>query len=196
MSVGNGGYLFIGRRTADGRPRMVDVGRRSVVGGRLSAVVGLLPAVIFLLLVACGGGQSFDEPPEIIYGQDVCSECNMIINEANFAAAYWTAEGEARRFDDVGEMLKFMHENPEERASTWVHDVNTAEWLRAEEAWFVMDIGLMTPMGTGVGAFTNEEDARALAFDQAEAMVMTFEELTAGLMAGELMIEMGHGMGQ
>ena len=43
-------------------------------------------------LVACGGGgEDFaNDPPEIIFGQDVCSECNMIINEANFAAAYWT----------------------------------------------------------------------------------------------------------
>lgn len=164
---------------------------------RLTRVGGLWVVVLGLLLAACGGGADIaNEPPEIIYGQDVCSECNMIINEANYASAYWTADGEARRFDDVGEMLKFMHENSEERASTWVHDVNTAEWLRAEEAWFVMSAGLMTPMGTGVAAVANEEDARALAFDQPEAMIMTFEELTARMMAGELMIEMGHGMGQ
>jgi copper chaperone NosL len=152
--------------------------------------------VLVTALAACGGGQSFDEPPEIIFGQDVCSECNMIINEANFASAYWTAEGEARRFDDVGEMLKYIHENPEERASTWVHDANTAEWLRAEEAWIVMHTGLMTPMGTGVAAVAKEEDARALAFDQPDAMVMTFGEFMDGLAAGELMIEMGHGMGE
>jgi copper chaperone NosL len=158
-----------------------------VVGGLWSVVCGLL----LLLLAACGGGQSFDEPPEIIYGQDVCSECNMIINEANFASAYWTADGEARRFDDVGEMLKFMHENPEDRGSIWVHDVNTAEWLRAENAWIVMNAGLMTPMGTGVVAVANGEDARALAFDQPEAVVMTFDEFLTGLTAGEITIQMG-----
>jgi copper chaperone NosL len=151
---------------------------------------------LLLLLAACGGGADVaNEPPEIIFGQDVCSECNMIINEANFASAYWTADGEARRFDDVGEMLKFMHENPEERASTWVHDANSAEWLRAEEAWIVMHAGLATPMGTGVAAVANEEDARALAFDQPDAMVMPFEEFMNGLMAGEFMIQMGGGHG-
>jgi hypothetical protein len=51
-------------------------------------------------------------------------------------------------------------------------------------------------MGTGVAAVANEADAQALAFDQAESMVMTFDELTARMMAGELMIEMGHGMGE
>lgn len=163
---------------------------RSVIGGLWFVVGGLL-----LLLAACGGGEDIaNEPPEIIYGEDVCSECNMIINEENFASAYWTADGEARRFDDIGEMLKFMSENPEDRASTWVHDMNTAEWLPAEDAWIVMHAGLATPMGTGVVAVAAEEDAEALAFDQPEAMVMTFNELMAMLASGEIMIEMGGGM--
>lgn len=154
----------------------------------------LLVFVVFLaVLSACGGGaEIFDEPPEILYGQDVCSNCNMIISEENYASAYWTADGEARRFDDMGEMLEFIHSNPEEIASTWVHDVNTAEWLRAEDAWIVMNAGLMTPMGTGIVAVANEEDARALAFDQEGAMVMTYVELMEKLASGELMIGMGH----
>lgn len=116
----------------------------------------------------------------------------MIISEENYASAYWTTGGEARRFDDMGEMLQFMQSNPEERASTWVHDVNTAKWLRAEDAWIVMNAGLMTPMGTGVVAVANEEDARALAFDQDDAMVLTFGDLLDRIASGELMIGMGH----
>lgn len=157
--------------------------------------------VVFILIVlalaalgGCGGGQSLDEPPEILYGQDVCSNCNMIISEENYASAYWTAGGEARRFDDMGEMLQYMQSNPEERASTWVHDVNTAEWLRAEDAWIVMNAGLMTPMGTGIVAVAHEEDAKALAFDQEQAMVLTFTELMEKLNSGEISLDMGEGM--
>lgn len=152
----------------------------------------VLVVLMAMVLVACGGSESFDEPPEILFGQDVCSNCNMIISEANFASAYWTTGGEARRFDDMGEMLAFMQSNPEERASTWVHDVNTAEWLRAEDAWIVMNAGLMTPMGTGIVAVANEDDAKALAFDQEGAMVLTFNDLLVKLEAGELMLGMGH----
>jgi len=158
---------------------------------RKGALLFLVAAWV-ALLAACGGAESYDEPPEIIYGQDVCSNCNMIISEENYASAYWTAEGEARRFDDMGEMLAYIQSSPEERASTWVHDVNTAAWLRAEDAWIVMNAGLMTPMGTGIVAVANEEDARALAFDQDGAMVLTFTELMAKLEAGELMLGMGH----
>lgn len=152
----------------------------------------LLTALLAVGLMACGGGKSLDEPPEILYGQDICSNCNMIISEENHASAYWTADGEARRFDDLGEMLKYIQSHGEERASTWVHDVNTAEWLPAEEAWIVMNTGLMTPMGTGVVAFAHEEDARALAFDQSGAMVLTFDEVMERLAAGEIMLDMGH----
>lgn len=148
--------------------------------------------LLMMFMSACGGSENFDEPPEILYGQDVCSNCNMIISEENFASAYWTIDGEAKRFDDMGEMLQYMQTNPEERASTWVHDVNTAEWLPAEEAWIVMNAGLMTPMGTGVAAVSTEEDARALAFDQPDAMVLTFDELLQKIASGEIMMGMGH----
>lgn len=148
--------------------------------------------LLFACLSACGGQEASDEPPEILYGQDVCSNCNMIISEENFASAYWTAAGEARRFDDMGEMLSYMSNNPEEIASTWVHGVNTAEWLRAENAWFVMNSGLMTPMGTGAVAVATETDAKALAYNQENAMVMNYSDLMTKLAAGELEMGMGH----
>lgn len=110
----------------------------------------------------------------------------MIISEEKYASAYWTAEGEARRFDDVGEMLVFMARSPEATASIWVHDINSATWLPAEEAWFVMNSGLRTPMGTGIAVLADEQSARALAFDQPEAVVLTYSEIVARAEAGEL----------
>ncbi len=175
--------------------RSVDQWFSRSVSSRRSAAGGLGLVILGLLLMACGGGQATAEPPEILYGQDVCDACNMIISEEKFAAAYWTAGGEARRFDDLGEMLTYIGGNPEERASTWVHDLNSAAWLPAEDAWFVMDAGLTTPMGTGVVALGDEAAARALAFDQAEARVMNFSELMEAVAAGEIGGMGGHGMG-
>lgn len=147
--------------------------------------------LVLVLAAACRQTVDTTQPPEIVYGQDVCDNCNMIISEEKFAAAYWTADGEARRFDDLGEMLSYMQSNPEEIASTWVHDVNSAEWLPAEEAFFVMNAGLTTPMGTGIVAVATETEAQALAYGQDEATVMTFAEM----LSANLAEPMGHGMG-
>ena len=93
-----------------------------------------LPVLVLLFLAACGQQVDTEKPPKIIYGQDVCDRCGMIVNEENFAAAYWTKTGEARRFDDIGGMLAYMNEESEEVASYWVHDFASGEWIRAEEA--------------------------------------------------------------
>ena len=61
-----------------------------------SAAIWFITCVmLFLTLAACGGGTDTTQPPEILYGQDVCDECDMIISEEKYAAAYWTAEAPA-----------------------------------------------------------------------------------------------------
>ena len=147
---------------------------------------------LLALLAACGQQVDTTQPPEIAYGEDVCSNCNMLISDEKFASAYWTVDGEARRFDDVGEMLSFMRSTPEETASVWVHDVNSAEWLPAEEAYFVVGSGLTTPMGTGIVACDTQAEAEALAYDQDGAMVMTFADVLAMNEAGAM--DMGSSM--
>lgn len=127
---------------------------------RLLVVFALLGAG--LLAGACGG-ESGAEPPEIRYGEDVCDRCGMIISEARFAAAYVTEEGEARRFDDIGDLLAFDAERGEEVAAYWAHDYETAEWVRAEEAWYVRAESIDTPMGHGIVAFAERARAEAKA---------------------------------
>jgi len=138
----------------------------------------LIFATIALLLFAgCGQAANVEEPPEIAYGQDVCERCGMIISEDKFAAAYWTAGGQERRFDDIGGMIAYDTENSEDVASYWVHDFGTGEWMRAEEATYVLDSNLMTPMGFGIAAFADKEQARALANGQENVMIMPFAAL-------------------
>ncbi len=146
-----------------------------------------------LVLASCGGGVDVAQPPEIAYGQDVCDRCNMIISEEKFAAAYWTEAGEARRFDDIGGMLAYVQDTGEEVATYWVHDVVTGEWLRADEATFVVDSGLATPMGFGVAACADPAQAEALAYGQERATVLDFAELLAALAAGTLDLDPMHG---
>jgi copper chaperone NosL len=135
--------------------------------------------LLILLLVGCGQAANTSEPPKILYGQDVCDRCNMIISEEKYAAAYWTQAGEARRFDDIGGMLAHITENTEEVVSYWVHDFETGEWIRAEEAFYVADSDLITPMGFGIVAFADEALAENMAHGKEIEMQYTFADLLA-----------------
>ncbi len=135
-------------------------------------------ALVTLLAIACSSEPDLDQPPEIRYGEDSCDRCLMIINEARFAAAYVTEDGTARRFDDIGGMVAHDAEMQEDVAVYWVHDFETEEWIRADEAYFVKSDEQITPMGFGIVAFTTHDQAEMWAGER-QAMVMDFSQLVA-----------------
>jgi len=117
-----------------------------------------------------------EAPPEIIYGRDVCDRCGMIIEDARFAAAYMTTGGDARIFDDIGDMLVHQADEKDEVYAYWVHDYETEAWLRAETAHFVLTNEIHTPMGYGLLAFADSGRATAVAVRN-NGRLLTFPEL-------------------
>lgn len=131
--------------------------------------VTILSLVLFVFLAAaCGGKVDPNTPPEIVYGEDICDQCGMIISDERFAAAavVEVAENdyEQRLFDDIGGMFRYAAEHPELNFATFfVHDYNSKEWIDAREAHFVLADELHTPMGYGVAACSRQAEATALA---------------------------------
>lgn len=116
-------------------------------------------AISYLLLAGCGG-RAGPDVPEILYGEDICDRCRMVISEERHAAGA-LVEGREYRFDDPGCLREFLEsESGGALAAAWVHD-QTGSWLRAEEAWFVEDPERGTPMASGILAFGSEEAAAA-----------------------------------
>jgi copper chaperone NosL len=107
----------------------------------------------------------------------------MIISEPRFAAAYYTVDGDARRFDDIGGMASYHAENQEDVAQFWVHDYDTEEWIIADQAFFVMSDQFHTPMDFGVVAFSDQSRAQELA-SESTTMVMTFEAIMESFQDG------------
>lgn len=135
-----------------------------------------LIAFLAILLISCQPRPSLEAPPEIRYGEDVCDLCHMIINEARFAAAYVTRQGEVRRFDDIGDLVAYHAAHAEAVAAFWVHDYDTEEWLRAEQATFVVSDAFHTPMGHGIVAVADAARAQELAAS-VEGRVVAFTDL-------------------
>lgn len=127
-------------------------------------------SLLLFILFASGCAQGTGElrPPEIHYGEDLCAECNMIISDPRFAAAYAheisTGRYEQFAFDDIGNMLLHASKHPEYKIAGWyVHDYQTEEWIDATHAHYVVSDAIATPMGYGIAAFASEQNAQTLA---------------------------------
>jgi copper chaperone NosL len=124
--------------------------------------------VAALLFTACTAVTAAPTAPEIHYGEDMCSDCGMIINDPRFAASYAAQEGKGAYqtyiFDDIGDMLHHIQENLTlVGVGWWVHDYNSEEWIDATTAFFVVSEGVKSPMNHGLAAFSTEAAAEALA---------------------------------
>lgn len=152
-----------------------------------SRTVGALAALLLLVpigLAACGPAPDPMAPPEIVYGEDVCDACGMIISEERFAAAAIVrlSPGEdpvPRKFDDIGDMLDYHARNPEVEILRWyVHDLDSLAWLDATSAIFVRSPAIGAPMGSGIAAFADRAAAEAKAAEVG-AEVLDFDALGA-----------------
>ena len=56
------------------------------------------------LLAGCGGAEEVVAPPEIRYGEDVCTMCNMLISEPRFAT-----EIDSQRIRELRKRLKNLY---------------------------------------------------------------------------------------
>jgi nitrous oxide reductase accessory protein NosL len=130
--------------------------------------------VLALLGCARTGPQA---PPEIMYGHDKCAACGMIVSEDRHAAALVPVSGAASLFDDTGELVRFVAQHPSQQNQVaFVHDYQSRRWLPARTAFFVKDLKLSTPMGTGIVAFAERSSAESFAQPR-QARVLRWEEV-------------------
>ncbi len=135
--------------------------------------------LIFIALMAFGvagcAGPNPEEAPKIRYGEDVCRQCRMSIDDARFSAAFFDGRGLTQKFDDIGCMKIYSKEN-QAPPRAWVHDYASGEWLEVREAFFVVSASVTTPMNYGVTAFSSKDEAEKFAARQT-GEVFSWEDL-------------------
>jgi copper chaperone NosL len=115
----------------------------------------------------------------MLYGEQECDRCRMIIGEPRFASAVVLADGEVRRFDDVGCLREWARDRaPEEISQVWVHDVASGEWRTAGEVVFVRGSLRVTPMGSGWVALAEPAGAPAVLGEEVYEGPLRWEDLT------------------
>lgn len=145
-------------------------------------ISSVLWMALSLVFVACQPTASDEpQPPEILYGQDLCEMCGMLIDDPRFAAATLLTNGQARKFDDAGEMILYHMEHPDQSVLAWfVHDYQTEVWTRGETAFYVINSTIHSPMGYGVASFVDEAEAQKMA-GELGAEVVDFDGLRAAI---------------
>ncbi|RPJ60887.1 MAG: hypothetical protein EHM23_08825 [Acidobacteria bacterium] len=116
---------------------------------------------LFLMITLCGAAciSSALEPVEI-YPEDVCKRCKMAISDKRFAGEILIDVGVARKFDDLGCLLKDLKAGPvSHEPAAFAVDFRKGEWVNVREAYYVKSPHISTPMGSGLIAFKNRSDA-------------------------------------
>jgi copper chaperone NosL len=105
------------------------------------------------------------EPQPVHYGAVECDRCRMVVSDPGFAAQALTRKGKAHTFDSVECLAAFLGEArvaADALHSAWVQDFDEPDrWLAADDAVYVLESAVRSPMGAGLTAHASAEAARA-----------------------------------
>lgn len=128
-----------------------------LLGGGVAAAGGIAAGIAAL------PGEEASAFPEIVYGEERCAFCGMQIDDPRFAAAWRTAQGTERHFDDIGCMVAtYRRDRPDGDTRFFVHDYRNEAWLDGTVASYLVSPEIKTPMSWAVLAVPDEDAARAL----------------------------------
>lgn len=160
----------------------------------------ILFVALTLLLAACGNDDqaasegeesngnadttetdSLDyEPMAIDPDIDVCDVCAMAVADDQYATQIVLTDDRALKFDDVGCLYEWMDENgTDDIGAAFVRDFNTEDWILLDEATYVFDEDIETPMAYGVISFENSEDAESYVDEHEIGEILSASDLDA-----------------
>ncbi|WP_374724258.1 nitrous oxide reductase accessory protein NosL [Calidifontibacillus erzurumensis] len=114
-------------------------------------------SLLIMLFSSCGQQSTAISPKAIDEEVDVCGACMMMVQDNQYSAQVVKTNGEAFKFDDIGCMAMYIIDN-QPGGQPFVRDFYTSEWLKVEDAFFVLTDEVETPMNYGFLAFTNKSD--------------------------------------
>ncbi|NJY62618.1 hypothetical protein HC174_07595 [Salinimicrobium sp. CDJ15-81-2] len=112
-----------------------------------------LPAL--LLVISCN-----TDPKPIHYGSDACDFCEMTIVSEVFAARAVSTKGKQFKYDAIECMVNDLQQKDVEMAVIQVADyTHPGAMIDVENAVFVIDDSINSPMGANLAAVGKETDS-------------------------------------
>ena len=137
----------------------------------------LLALIAFVFILAACGNKEV-EPVAINDATDTCEVCNMAVVDNQHATQIVLENGKSIVFDDVGCMYEWLEGNPNEKiAAEFVRDYNDKEWILVDDATYVYNQSVKTPMAYNVISFKDKASAEEFATENENSTLMTANEL-------------------
>lgn len=134
--------------------------------------------LVLVLFVAAGCGKQEYQPQAINEDVDVCVICNMQVKDDAYATQIVTKEGKSLKFDDIGCMNEWKSQNgTDDIGMEYVRDYNDKAWIPFEQASYVYDASIRTPMAYGLVSFKDKQSAEQFIEEQGIGQLLSSEEL-------------------
>ncbi|MFB5282938.1 nitrous oxide reductase accessory protein NosL [Peribacillus sp. Hz7] len=149
---------------------------------------------VLSMLAACGDQEV--QPVAINEETDTCATCNMAVADNQYATQVILENGKSLIFDDLGCMYGWLSENKDQKIDAeFVRDYDNKEWVSADDATYVYNQSVKTPMAYNVISFEQKADAEKFVADHAGSTLMTADELAkhSWTQNHEMMQNMGEG---
>lgn len=104
------------------------------------------------------------KPQEIIYGQDACHFCSMMIVDRQHAAEIVTVKGKAFKYDAIECMMNDLSkwDEPEAKYLLVADYTNPDKLVDATNSYFLISEAIPSPMGKFLTAFESAGERRKI----------------------------------
>lgn len=138
----------------------------------------VLVICVCFIFMAVGCGKQETKAVAINEKLDKCDICQIGVMDNQFATEIILESGKALKFDDIGCMYKWMEINSGEKTKEkFVRDYDSKDWVSLEDATYVYDKTITTPMAYNVISFKNKKDAESFVSNY-KGKVLSYKELS------------------
>ncbi len=120
-------------------------------------------------------GNSDKKPIKIDFVHYQDSDCGMVIEGLKYTSEVVSPSGTTWFFHDHGGMVHWLEQRSfKDKATIWVHSIDTNKWIDGRKAWYSRDE--ITPMNNGFGAYQHKKDG-LISFDQMRLYMLRGETM-------------------
>lgn len=139
-------------------------------------------ATAFVMLAFCSSCTTGPEP--IRYGQDNCHHCKMTLTDRRFGAEIVTTKGKVFKFDDLNCLADYLKSGEVSQGDiaqvVAVDFQKKGSFVDVQQAFFLQNEALKSPMRGDVAAFSEQKDLDAVKATVGGGKEMRWDAVKAG----------------